>query len=361
MSRRAGSLALGSSALLLMLAAGCAKKLPPPGGKLDIEPPHLLSVSPDSGTVGVSRRGPFTIEFSENMAHRDPALWLVLGPYARLGNGHWKAHTVTVDVADSLRVDQTYTLVISNAATDARGNRLRPARALIFTTGSSFAPGAITGHIEGRGGHYGEGVFVWAYRADLGHAPDSTSRDFDALAVGGAAGRFALLGLPVPSKWKLYAFYDANHTQSFEPGIDLLNPLDSTITLTADAPRADSILIVSVDPTAPATAQGAVVDSAGDVVVGKTGKSDPKLKVWVEPQDSVVTKKGLTTAVAVTAGAFRFSLPPGRYRFRAFLDNDLNNVYEVLREPAGDPRDVVVEPGGLITDIRLNAPPGVKR
>jgi Big-like domain-containing protein len=349
------------SVLFLALLAGCAKKLPPPGGKLDVEPPHLMSLSPDSGAVGVPRRGPFTLEFSENMAHRDPSLWLVLGPYARLGAGHWKAHGVTVDLADSLRADQTYTMVISNAATDARGNRLRPARALIFTTGASFAPGAITGHIEGRGGHYGEGVFVWGYRSDLGHAPDSTSRDFDALAVGGDAGRFALLGLPVPSKWRLYAFYDANHTQSFEPGIDLLNALDSTITLTADAPRADSIRIVSVDPTAAATVQGAVVDSAGIVAVDKAGKSDPKLKIWVEPLDSVVTRKGLTSAVPVTGGAFRFTLPPGRYRLRAFLDNDQNGVFDARREPAGDSKDVVAEPAGLLSDVRLAAPPGVLR
>lgn len=361
MSRRAGALALGAGVLLLALVAGCAKKLPPPGGKLDIEPPHLLSVSPDSGAVGVSRRGPFTLEFSENMAHRDPSLWLVLGPYAHLGQGHWKAHGVTVDLVDSLRADQTYTMVISNAATDARGNRLQPPRTLIFTTGASFAPGAITGHVEGRGGHYGEGVFVWGYRADQGHAPDSTSRDFDALAVGGEAGRFALLGLPVPSKWRLYAFYDANHTQSFEPGIDLLNALDSTITLTADAPRADSIRIVSVDPTAPATAQGAVVDSAGVVVVNKQGKSDPKLKIWVEPLDTVVTRKGLTSAVAVTGGAFRFSLPPGRYRVRAYLDADLNGVFDPAREASGDPREVIAEPAALIQDLRLSAPPGVQR
>ena len=356
MSLRAGALAAAVLALAACLTAGCAKKLPPPGGKLDTEPPHILSVSPDSGAVAVSRRGPLVIGFSESMAHRDPATWLVLGPYARLGGAHWKEHAITVDLTDSLRADQTYTLVISNAATDARGNRLRPARSLIFTTGTAFAPGVIAGHIEGRGGHFGEGVFVWGYRADLGHAPDSTSRDFDALTVGGEAGRFALLGLPVPSKWRLYAFYDANHTQSFEPGIDLLNVLDSTITLTADAPRADSIRLVSVDPTAPATAQGLVVDSLGAAAVDSAGRSDPHLKVWVEPLDSVVTKKGVTSATSVAAGAFRFSLPPGHYRLRAFLDQDANGIYDARREPAGPPVDVTADPAALLSNIRLRAP-----
>jgi hypothetical protein len=347
-------------ALSPLLIAGCAKKVPPPGGQPDIEPPHLLSVSPDSGAVGVPRGAPITLTFSETMAHRDPNDWIVLGPYAHLERGHWKSRTATIELTDSLRANQTYTLVISNAATDARGNRLRPARALIFTTGSSFPPGAIAGRVEGRGGHFGEGVFVWGYRADLGHAPDSTSRDFDALAVGGESGRFALLGLPVPSKWRLYAFYDANHTQSFEPGIDLLNALDSTITLTAEAPRADSILLVSVDPAAPATAQGSVVDSAGSVAADEQGKSDPRLKVWVEPLDSVVTRKGQTTAVSVTAGTFRFTMPPGRYRLRVFLDDDHNNVFDRGREAAGAPFEVRAEPAGLLGDLKLEAPPGIR-
>jgi len=333
--------------------------VPPPGGQLDIVPPHLMTVSPDSGAVGVPRGGPITLTFSENMAHRDPNEWLVLGPYAHFERAHWKGQTATIDLTDSLRANQTYTLVISNAATDARGNRLRPARALIFSTGGSFPPGAIAGRIEGRGGHFGEGVFVWGYRADLGHAPDSTSRDFDALAVGGEGGRFALLGLPVPSKWRLYAFFDANHTQSFEPGIDLLNALDSTITLTADAPRADSILLVSVDPAAPATAQGSVVDSLGNLAADDQGKSDPRLKVWVEPLDSVVTRKGQTTAVSVTAGAFRFALPPGRYRLRIFLDDDHNNVFDQTREKAGTPTEITAQPAGLLGDVKLQAPPGI--
>jgi len=320
----------------------------------------VLRVSPDSGAVGVPRSGPITLSFSESMAHRDPNEWLVLGPYQHFERAHWKGQTATIDLGDSLRANQTYTMVISNAATDARGNRLRPARTLIFTTGPSFAPGAIAGRIEGRGGHFGEGVFVWGYRADLGHAPDSTSRDFDALAVGGEAGRFALLGLPVPSKWRLFAFYDANHTQSFEPGIDLLNALDSTITLTADAPRADSILLVSVDPAAPATAQGSVVDSAGNLAADEQGKSDPRLKVWVEPLDSVVTRKGQTTAVSVTAGAFRFTLPPGRYSLRIFLDDDHNNVFDRGREAAGAPLEVTAQPAGLLGDLKLEAPPGIR-
>jgi hypothetical protein len=65
--------------------------------------------------------------------------------------------------------------------------------------------------------------------------------------------------------------------------------------------------------------------------------------------------------VPVTGGAFRFTLPPGRYRLRAFLDGDQNGVFDAKREAAGDPRDVVAEPAALITDVRLNAPPGVQR
>jgi len=354
-SPRAGRRLLGA-ALLALAFAGCAKKLPPPGGKPDVEPPRTLSVAPDSGAVSVPRNTTLQIGFSENMTHRDPALWVAIGPYVPIDRARWDKHHVTIELEDTLHADRTYTVVVSDAMTDSRGNRLRPARSWSFTTAPAFAPGTIRGRVEGRG-HLGEGVFVWGYRDDLGHAADSTSRDFDALGVGGEAGRFALLGLPVPSRWKLYAFYDANRTQSFEPGLDILNLMPQTISLTPDAPLADSVTLVSVDPEAQATVQGTVVDSSESVVVDEKGRSEPKLKVWVEPSDTTRTRG--PSSLSVGAGAFRFAVAPGTYRIRAYLDANQNGRFD-SGEPAGESVGITAEAAGLVTDVRLAAPPGVR-
>ena len=355
MSAGAGRRLLGAAVLALALA-GCAKKLPPPGGRPDVEPPRSLSVSPDSGAVAVPREASIHVGFSENMAHRDPALWLAIGPYVPLDKARWEKHEVTVALDDTLRANQTYTVVLGDAITDSRGNRLRPVRTWSFTTGAAFPPGEIRGRVDGRG-HLGEGVYVWGYRDDLGHAADSTARDFDALAVGREAGRFALLGLPVPSRWKLYAFYDANRTQSFEPGLDLLNVLPRTISLTTAAPVADSVTLVSVDPEAQATVQGTVVDSSGSTVLDEKNRSDPKLKVWAEPLDT--TRARGPTSLSVGAAAFRFAVAPGRYRVRAYLDANQNGRFDP-GEPAGEAVEITAEAAGLIADLTLKAPPGVR-
>jgi len=61
------------------------------------------------------------------------------------------------------------------------------------------------------------------------------------------------MGLPVPSRWRLFAFHDANLTLSFEPGVDHLTPLDSTVVLTDTAAVAEDVGLLSLDPAAPAT------------------------------------------------------------------------------------------------------------
>ena len=56
-------------------------------------------------------------------------------------------------------------------------------------------PGVLEGRIEARGFDVA-GTYLWCYRD--GRAPDSTARDFDALGLADAQGRFRIPGLPVP-------------------------------------------------------------------------------------------------------------------------------------------------------------------
>ena len=53
--------------LIALVAAGCAKRLPPSGGPPDIEPPRVIGSYPDSGAARVPRDARFEITFSEGM------------------------------------------------------------------------------------------------------------------------------------------------------------------------------------------------------------------------------------------------------------------------------------------------------
>jgi hypothetical protein len=343
------------AAALALAAAGCARKLPPPGGTPDLVPPRLASTVPDSGAVGVPRGVVLELRFSEAMAHRDPVSWFCTGPYVSARRVEWRKNTLFFEPAESLRADQTYTLIVGGAATDARGNRLAGVRTLPFTTGAAFPPGRLGGRVEGRG-HTGDGVFVWAYREDLGHAPDSTARDFDALAIGGPGGQFVLPGLPVPSRWRLYAFHDANRTLSFEPDVDHLTRQDSVVVLTAEAPAADSLVIWSVDPAAPATVSGTVVDS---LVPPGTQVRVLAERVGAEaagsPRGGRAARSG---SVAVEGGTFRLSLEAGRYRLRVYLDLNRNARFDSPAEPASEPVEIDAKAGDVLSGIELVAPAG---
>lgn len=337
---------LGLLAVVALALGACAKRLPPPGGKPDIEPPRISATSPDSGAVNVSRRPTIQVTFSEAMMHGDPSTWVLLGPYASLRKFEWSKSVLTVTPSESLRADQSYTLVVTEGATDARGNRVREPRVTPFTTGTAFPPGQIRGRVEGHG-HEGRGVLVWAYRQDLGHAPDSTARDFDALSIGEDEGGFRILGLPVPSRWKLYAFHDVNRTLSFEPDIDHLTALPDTIQLTPEHPVADSVVVPSIDPSAPGEISGTVADSL----------APPGIPIRILVESLTAPPGERPREFPVEQGAFRFALAPGSYRLRAYVDLDRSGRWDTPGEPATDPIEVRVEPAARVSGLSFVAPP----
>ncbi len=356
MSRCRGALRLAlTAAALAVCAAGCARKMPPPGGQPDTEPPRVLSTVPDSGAVEVPRATVLEVAFSEPMRWGEAERWLVVGPHVPARRVSSRERTLRYEPAESLRAGQAYTLVVCAGATDARGNPIAEPRAIPFTTGGAFPPGRIRGRIEARG-HRAVGVFVWAYREDLGHAPDSTARDFDALGVGASAGEFDLGGLPVPSRWRLFAFHDANRTLSFEPGIDHLTALDSTLALTDSAAVAEDVSLLSLDPVAPAMVSGTVADTLAPNGVALRVLAE-QIEIFT---DRPVSAGGQPSAgsVAVENGAFTVSLQAGRYRLRCYLDLNRNGRLDAAAEPASEAVEIKVRPGDQLAGLLLVAPAG---
>jgi hypothetical protein len=343
----------------LLVDTGCAKRLPPPGGKPDTDPPQVVAMRPDSGSTGISRRPVLSVTFSETMDERTTNDRLLLSPHVRTGRVHWRGKTAEIALADSLAAGRTYTLLVGGRATDARGNNLGRPRVSHFTTADSFPPGTIAGRIEAVG-HPPSNLYVWAYRADLGHAPDSTARDHDALAQTDREGRYALPPLEVPSRWRLYAFHDANATLTFEPGIDHLTGHPEEIVLLFTAPRADSVRLRSVDPAAPAEVRGTIADT--------TGLGGKPLRLVAESDTAAATGQapgapaGLggpprRSDIAITPPEFVLELAVGRYRLRLYLDRNRNRRLDE-GEPVGVAQTVEVRAGDRIAGISL-APPAI--
>lgn len=326
--------------IVALIAAGCARKGPPGGGPPDITPPTIVASVPDTFAAGVPRDGEIHITFSEGMEPRSTADAVSLAPPVGIRQRKWSGRTLVLELADTLAADRAYTVVVAPTARDRHGNLLVGGGAFVFTTGAQMPPGAIEGSLESVG-FLAEGTYLWCYDA-AGRGPDSTARDFDALGLVRSDGRFRVLGLPVPGSYRLWVFADLNGNRSFEPPVDVLVPVDTTLTLTADAPRVTGLRLKVTNPRATGRVRGTVTDTLGiaqgDLLISATPASDSTQVTIVQP---------------VARGAYEFSLTPDYYRIQAFRDLDRNRKFDPIREPASIPVQVTVTPAANIQNLDL--------
>ena len=343
--RRAAALAL---APLVLAACGCARRGPPSGGPLDLEPPSVVASIPDSGAAHIARDARLSVTFSENMEPRSAGESVALAPRVEIRQRRWSGRTMTVVLAESLRASQVYTLFLGTGARDAHGNAMASGKTVVFTTGDSFPPGAIEGSIEARG-FAAPGTYLWCYDASTGHVPDSTARDFDAIGVADKLGAFRVAGLAVPGRYRLWAFADLNSNRSYEPATDILEGIDTVLALTPGHPIARDLKLSLVNPRAPGRVKGTVIDSLADslgvlrVLVYAAGDSIHALEFAVDSD-----------------GGFELKLIAGDYRVRAYRDLDRNHYWLPDKEPASDLLAIQVPPGADMLDVklRMRPPPG---
>lgn len=343
--------------LVLVVAVGCARKLPPTGGPRDVAAPTLQATEPDSGATGVAPNAPLRLVFSEAMDRASVGENVVLGPGVRNLRAKWENGRTLALVPDRpLGADRTFTVMIPPGARDVRGNALDRAFTVHFTTAAAFPPGRITGLVVGQG-LAADGVYVWAYRDDLGRRPDSTSFDMDALGQARNGGQFDLPGLAVPGSYRLYTFADRNRNRSFEPGVDLLTRSDSLVALAADVPHATLVRIRAIDPEAVTRVEGVVIDSLAP------GTADLRVEARGVPVDTAIAADRVPVVIVdVMNGRFAGNLRSGRWRLVAFRDLDGDRTRSPA-EPVSAAVEIDVEPGGSVKEFTLvlqPAPPGTE-
>ena len=265
---------------------------------------------------------------------------IAISPPVEFKRLRWSSRTVTVELAKPLQPNHTYTLFVGRGAHDRHGNGMEAGAAVVFTTGDSLPPGSIEGRLEAKG-FAASGVYLWCYDVARHTAPDSTGRDFDAVGLVDAGGRFRIPALPVPRSYRIWAFADMNQNRSFEPERDLLAPVDTTIALTAERPVAADLVFHVVNSHAPFVVRGTVLDSLGE--------HEGELYV-IATADSDTTRRAVTSVVE---HRWEMQLDPGAWTVRAFRDLDRNRTWTPSRESASEPRAVHAEPAGLIEAIEL--------
>src|ERR1700737_1375693 len=102
-------------AAVLFGLGGCASPGMPPGGPPDTAPPKIVSIIPDSGSVGVKPKE-VIFKFDEVVAERPPsattlAALFLISPRGGVPGVSWHRDAIAVKPAHGFRPNTPYTVI----------------------------------------------------------------------------------------------------------------------------------------------------------------------------------------------------------------------------------------------------------
>jgi hypothetical protein len=235
----------------------------PPGGPPDFEPPVILAVTPDSGTVVDSLREPLLLEYNEVISEASGGgldRLVRVSPRPEAVEVDWKRTRVAIRPKGGWKPGVVYHVRVLPGVTDLRNNRLDSARTVIFSTGGPIPDTRITGTVlDWENGRVGTGALIEAYLL-----PDS-------LVYTGAAdstGAFQLRAVP-RGAYLLFTSMDENRNGRR----DVREPFDS-VTLSLDSAATHTAWAFIRDTLGPQLRQVSSVDSI-TVLLQFSQKLDP--------------------------------------------------------------------------------------
>ena len=340
--------ALAVALAAALAAAGCAKSIFPPGGPLDVTPPRVIATSPADSSVRVPVNTFVDFLFSESMDHGSVRDATRIRPPVERPQYRWNGRHFRVSWGEPLRPNTTYHVVLRGSIRDAHGVALGTPISIHFSTGDSLAPGRISGVVRAKTLKR-VGVPILVFADSLGARPD-TGVTFEPLYEGGTdtAGVYSIPGMDLGPEYRVYAFYDRNSNNAFDPDQDVLAGYPDPIRLTPEQEVADSINIVAVDPRSPA------------VLSGNIDASDSTAFYRVEAHgvpDSTVSPPSFRRT---GPGPFTLRVPAGSWTIRAIRLAGPLNVPPRLEVRRPETLDLVAEEerGGFTFDFRPVEGPG---
>src|SRR3954465_13638806 len=141
-AREKGESALRRLTPLILLVAGCASPGMPPGGPPDVAAPEILSITPDSGTVGVKPKE-VVFHFDEVVSERPTgattlADLFMISPRDGVPSVSWHRDAITVKPAHGWRANTPYTVILLRGLADIRGNVRNTGATTFFSTGATI-------------------------------------------------------------------------------------------------------------------------------------------------------------------------------------------------------------------------------
>ncbi len=324
---------------------------PPPGGPPDFDPPILLGVTPDSGTVADSLEDHLVFQFDEVVSEQSGGgienlfeLYPQTPELIEQVDVDWRRNAVAVRPVGGWKPNLVYQVTLLPGVADLRNNRIEESRTVIFSTGGPIPDTRVSGILlDWENGTVGVGALVQAMLL-----PDSLTYSTTADSVG----EYVLTALPVGT-YVLTGAIDANRNRRRER----LEPFD-TVTVTVDGQSEHVFWAVTQDTTGPQLRSSESLDSITVRLLfnQKLEPGDPSLAsfaVWALPDTVPVA-----VAAAFTAATFD-SIVTAERVFRDSLARLEQDSLAALADTLDTPADTgdVAEPAVSVLEIAQDTLP----
>jgi len=350
--RRAATAAL---ALLVCLLAACATIEPPQGGPVDVTPPDVVSVTPDSGTVGLTGLDRIEIEFSEKVNPAPAVRFVHFYPDIDVKGTKWSGRRrATITFHAPLPPDTVIVVEIPKGHTDVHRVKSVTSRRYPLATTDSLPGGAITGLLM-----FEEEPAAWAV-VELYLVPPDTleyfQQDLLRRTEADSTGHFALPWLVVPGgPYLLRAFVDNNEDlRPAENEPQRLLPLNVSISI--ESPVVDVGRHVIYSPQTPGRLLGQLVAAVDTRALFGWTEKIAEADTGFVPRHATRTPSG---QAGVTPGDTTIFDPtgPGLVRAIVFADLDGDSLLSALPDSTVLPDSVIWrwEPYATVDTLTVEA------
>ncbi len=240
------------TAITSIALVSCASPGLPPGGPERHIPPAITSIQPDTNSVGV-RGSEFVIHFDEVISERPAnasslADLVVISPRNGAPKVDWHRSSISIRPSKGWKKNTTYTVTLMPGVADLRGNIMKTATVVTFSTGPSIPATALSGTI-----------FDWLTglpsNSGLIEAHTLTDTTTVYVAASDSIGHYTMRGLPV-AEYAVRGIIDANRNHALDPG----EAYDTTSVYLKDTLNLE-LLAFAHDSTGPKLGNVTVMDS----------------------------------------------------------------------------------------------------
>lgn len=287
--------------IITITAFGCANIVPPTGGKKDITPPKLLSVSPKDSMINTKPKK-IVLEYDEYITVTDPSNEVQISPLITLPmtvTGINKR--VTVKIPDTLLQDNTtYRISFGKAVRDLHEGNMAKAYTYTFSTTGYFDSLQLGGNVlVANTGLPDTGARILLYDAKKSDSAVVREKPLYVTKVD-AAGNFNFKGLP-NRVFKIYALHESNGNLIYDGNGEQIGFADTTVVPadTMGKPIMLRVFAESIDTT-----NKSVKVREGTIPVSDKDKKnlpkEYKYTVNVDTSDRKKRSKDITKPIDVT-------------------------------------------------------------